>query len=64
MNDNIPPPKPYANTIKKNIPWNFQHCETYKPAEYSDNISAQSPLRCGDETHKNVEAFAEHVFSL
>ncbi len=39
-------------------------CETHRPAEYSDNISVKSHLRCEDETHKNVEAFAEHVFRL
>ncbi len=32
--------------------------------EYSDNISMKSLIRCGDETHKNVEAFAERVFNL
>ncbi len=38
-------------------------CETRKLAEYSDDISVKSLVRYADETHKNVEAVAEHVFS-
>ncbi len=38
-------------------------CKTRKLAEYSDNISVKSLIRYEDETQKNVEASAEHVFS-